>query len=297
METTMVNRNPLRASLLSAPWLRERKLKLNGISTAVIEGGKGAPLVLLHGAGSFAAAWLRVLPELVQSHRVIAPDLPGHGESTFWAGAPDRALLSGWVDDLIDCTCEEAPMLVGQTLGGAIAAGYAGEHSERLAALVLADALGLEDFKPTPEFGSALQGYLSAPSTETYGQLMRYCLYDLPRVERELGDSWPPFHAYLLDRALGEDRIAALRALMQVAGMAALPSVVLGSIKVPTTLIWGRQDRATPLAVAERASRRYGWPLHVVEDAGDEVAFEQPEAFLAALRCAVAPARVRMLAT
>ena len=55
-------------------------------------------------------------------------------------------------------------------------------------------------------------------------------------------------------------------------------------ITVPTTLIWGRHDLATQLAIAESASTRYGWPLHVIENAADDPPIEQPEAFLRALR-------------
>ena len=60
------------------------------------------------------------------------------------------------------------------------------------------------------------------------------------------------------------------------------------TIAAPTTLVWGREDRQTPVAVAQRASERFGWPLHVIEDAADDPAFEQPAAVLGAL--AAAPA-------
>ena len=60
-----------------------------------------------------------------------------------------------------------------------------------------------------------------------------------------------------------------------------------GSIAVPTTLIWGRHDRATPLSIAEDTSRRFGWDLRIIEDAADDPALEQPEAFMAALQAAV----------
>jgi pimeloyl-ACP methyl ester carboxylesterase len=59
---------------------------------------------------------------------------------------------------------------------------------------------------------------------------------------------------------------------------------VLAGIAVPTTLIWGRHDLATSLGVAEAASARYGWPLRVIEDAGDDPVMEQPERFVQALR-------------
>src|SRR5262245_1583402 len=59
----------------------ERRLDLAGVSTAVLEGGAGPPVVLLHGPFANAGHWLRVVPGLAASHRVVVPDLPGHGTS------------------------------------------------------------------------------------------------------------------------------------------------------------------------------------------------------------------------
>ena len=73
---------------------------------------------------------------------------------------------------------------------------------------------------------------------------------------------------------------------MQHFGPAIAPAE-LDRIGVPTTLIWGRHDLATPLSVAEAASRRYGWPLHVIENANDDPPVEQPEAVLSALHAAI----------
>lgn len=66
-----------------------------------------------------------------------------------------------------------------------------------------------------------------------------------------------------------------------------IPSEDLERITVPLTLIWGRHDVGVPLHVAESASERYGWPLHVIEDARDDPALERPDAFLTALRAAL----------
>jgi pimeloyl-ACP methyl ester carboxylesterase len=79
---------------------------------------------------------------------------------------------------------------------------------------------------------------------------------------------------------------AALKHLMPQLGVRAIPPTELARIAVPTTLIWGRHDRQVRLGLAEAASARYGWPLHVIERAADDPAFEQPEAFLRALRAA-----------
>ena len=69
--------------------------------------------------------------------------------------------------------------------------------------------------------------------------------------------------------------------------MRPIPQDVLGRIEVPTALIWGRHDLQTRLSVAQSASARYGWPLHVIEGARDDPFFEQPEAALRALRASL----------
>ena len=74
---------------------------------------------------------------------------------------------------------------------------------------------------------------------------------------------------------------------MATLGIAEIPAEALARISVPTTLIWGRHDLATPLRVAEAASRAFGWPLHVVENSADDPALEQPDAFVDVLRAVI----------
>ncbi len=74
---------------------------------------------------------------------------------------------------------------------------------------------------------------------------------------------------------------------MQEFGLPAIPPSVLERIDTPTTLIWGRHDRATPLAVAQEASKQYGWSLDIIDDAADDPTLEQPESFLYCLRRAM----------
>ncbi len=64
------------ARLLAGLPVTERRLDLAGVSTAVVEGGDGTPLVLLHGPGEFAAGWLPVFSDLVRTNRVIARTSP-----------------------------------------------------------------------------------------------------------------------------------------------------------------------------------------------------------------------------
>lgn len=277
----------IRERLLAGLPVTERRLPLAGVSTAVLEGGDGPPIVLLHGPGEYAAKWMRVIPDLVTTYRVVAPDLPGHGTSEVADGPLDVDRVLAWLGELIERTCTSPPALVGQILGGAIAARFASGGRSRLGRLVLVDALGLGPFQPAPEFGVALTDFVARPTEETHDRLWRRCAFDLDRLREQMGERWEQLKAYNLDRARAPGLSAVQHGLMAQFGMAAIPPADLARIAVATTLIWGRHDLATPLQVAETASARYGWPLQVIEDAADDPPLEQPDAFLRALRVAL----------
>ena len=276
-----------RSRLLSGLPVTERRLRLNGVETAVLEGGDGPPVVLLHGPGGYGLNWLRVIPDLVTTHRVIAPDLPGHGASGPADGPHDAHRVLDWLGTLIEHTCGAMPTLVGQILGGAIAARFASSRRDALSRLVLVDTLGLVAFDPAPDFGRALTEYIAEPTEATHDQIWSLCAFDLNTLREQLGARWEWIKEYNLDRARTPALRATQHALMEQFGMPAIPRADLRRIAVPTTLIWGQHDRATPLSIAQAASADLGWPLHVIEHAADDPPLEQPEAFLDALRTAL----------
>jgi pimeloyl-ACP methyl ester carboxylesterase len=276
-----------RARLLAGIPVTERQLELAGVSTAMLEGGDGPPVVLLHSSGEFAALWTRVIPDLVTTHRVVAPDLPGHGASEVADGRLDTDDVVAWLDALIEHTCPSPPALVGHGLGGAIAARFAIAHPDRLSGLVLVDALGLDRFDPAPSFGLALHRFMEQPTEHTRDVLFEQCFVDPDGLRQQLGQRWEPLAAYALDRARTPGMQAALGSLMPQLGLPAILPADLARIAVPTTMIWGRHDLQVRLPVAEAASARHGWPLHVIEDAGDDPALEQPQAFLRTLHAAL----------
>jgi pimeloyl-ACP methyl ester carboxylesterase len=274
-----------RQRLLADMPVTERRLQLAGVSTAVLEGGDGPPIVFLQ--GEFAAVWMRVIPELVTTHRVIAPDLPGLGASEVSDGSPHANTVLTWLDELIERTCAIPPVLVGKGPGGALAARFAIDHSDRVDRLVLVDAHGLDRFRPPPGMALTFIGVLLRPTERGLERgFRRYCFADLDRVRAEMGERYEWMALYALDRFGTPSVKAAMRSLMRELA-AAIPPGDLERIAVPTTLIWGRHDLAVRLNVAEAASARYGWPLHVIENARDDPAIEQPEAFLQALRTAL----------
>jgi pimeloyl-ACP methyl ester carboxylesterase len=280
-----------REELLGATPVTERRHMLAGISTAVLVGGDGPPIVLLHGPGEFAFTWLRVVPQLVKTNSLIIPDLPGHGASRPGEAPLDPDRVLSWLGELIERTCASPPYLVGHLLGGAIGARLAIAHSKELRGLVLVDTFGLCPLRPSPWFTLTLINFLARPTAGSRDRFFRQCFVDMNRLRDELGPLWQPLMTCALEGANSPDQKAVLRSMLPHFGWRAIPEEELGRISVPTTLIWGRHDRQTRLAVAERASMRYGWPLHVIEDAADDPGFEQPEAVLEALEVARSLAR------
>lgn len=118
-----------REQVLSSIPVGERRLTLAGISTAVLEGGQGPAVILLHGPAGYAAHWMRIVSDLTAAHRVIAPDLPGHGATEF-DEPMDLDRMLAWLDALIEQTCESPPTLVGHLLGGALAARCAARNGK-----------------------------------------------------------------------------------------------------------------------------------------------------------------------
>lgn len=278
-----------RQQLLAGIPVVERRVVVAGVSTAVLEGGEGPPVILLHGPGESAIWWMRVIPDLVTAHRVIAPDLPGHG-ATEWTdgdGILDSERVLAWLGELIESTCASPPMLVGHLLGGAIAARFAVDRGDRLSGLVLVDALGLGRFRPAPRFAFGLIRFLVRTNERTYNRFLPQCMFDVDSLRKQMGELWEPFVAYNLDCARAPSSKTTLRRLMRQLGVPVIPPADLARIEVPTTLIWGRHDRAIRLRIAEAARDRYGWPLQVIENARDDPKLEQPEAFLRALRAAM----------
>src|SRR6266545_445859 len=239
-----------RQRVLAGAPVTERRLDLAGVSTAVLEGGDGPPVVLLHGQGGWSGMWLPVILDLVRTHRVVAPDLPGLGASEVPDGPPGAERVLAWLGELLQRTCPGPPALVGASLGAAIGARFAIARPGALSRLVLVGAGGLGRFRPAPGVVVALVRYLARPGERT------------PSVR------------------------AANRRMLRELGIPRIPPEDLARIDVPTTLIWGRHDRVMRLRIAEAASARHGWPLHVIEDAG-HFSLEQPEACLRALHAAL----------
>lgn len=224
-----------------------------------------------------------MIPELVKTHRIIAPDLPGHGASDVMDNTLENEQVMNWLGECIRNTCQSPPVLVGHALGGSVALRFVINNSDRLNRLILVDSLGLARFRPAPLFAYRLIRFMINPNEKTYSRFLPECMYDVDHLRKLMGEKWESFLAYNLENSQTPNKKAALKTLMKTVGVPKIPDDDLANISVPVSLIWGRHDRANRLRIAEAASNKFGWPLHIIENSGDDPKLEQPEAFLRAL--------------
>lgn len=280
-EKSVKNKN--RDQLLTAIPAVEHHMHLAGVDTSVLIGGDGPPIILLHGPGESSIWWMRVIPKLARTHRVIVPDLPGQGESKVNSDSLDEDLIFRWLSELIAQTCPSPPALVGNILGGSIGARFAISRGEEIGKLVLVNSLGLGKFRPAPGFAFGLFRFIIWPTEKNFNRFFPQCMYDVDSLQSQMGELWEPFVAYNLECARDKKRSDAMNFLMKKLGIPKIPSDDLAQIDVPTFLIWGRHDRANKLKIAESASRRFGWPLQIIEETRDDPKLERPEEFVQAL--------------
>jgi len=245
-----------------------------GTRCHVLEGGSGAPLVFLHGAGGL----LRdnpFLDRLAQRYHVFAPEWPGYGESTGEELLEDMLdfTLHGW--DLVDALGLRQPHLVGHSMGAMIAAEMACVAPHEVGKLVLVSAAGLwMDEHPIPDIFSMLpyeiaQVLFADPAS---GAVLLTGGADLSNMDA------------LREFYLGTQRRLAM------AGKILFPipnrrlSKRLYRLTAPTLVLWGASDRLIVPAYAER------WKallpdarVQVIDGAAHMLPYEQPEAFAGAV--------------
>lgn len=132
--------------------LRERRVDVGDASLAVLEGGPAdAPaVVLLHGYSADRVVWVRFARHLLKDHRVVVPELAGHGASGFTPGlgysAPAQARR---VAAVLDHLGIDRAHVAGNSMGGFVAATLAVDHPDRVASLLLSDAVGVTQPEPS----------------------------------------------------------------------------------------------------------------------------------------------------
>jgi 2-succinyl-6-hydroxy-2,4-cyclohexadiene-1-carboxylate synthase len=258
---------------------------VRGLRYAIEEAGAGEPLVLLHGFTGRAANWRPLLPRLAQQWRVIAIDLPGHGDSGAPAGVA-RYKMPRVAADLIELLTRRAAApahWLGYSMGGRLALYMAVSHPDVVRSLTLVSATaGLAtaaDRQARRAADEALAARIERGGVAAFvAEWERQALFaGLARLPHET-------QAALHDQRLGNSP-AGLANSLRGMGAGAQPSLWsrLASATAPALLIAGAED-AKFVALNERlASAMPDATLRLIADAGHVVQMEQPEAFLAAV--------------
>jgi 2-hydroxy-6-oxonona-2,4-dienedioate hydrolase len=239
-----------------------------------VEEGTGAPLILIHGLADDVAIWDSVIPALSARFHVIALDQIGFGRS-------DKPLLNYRVCtfvDFLDGFMTELKIdrasLVGNSLGGWVAAAFVLAHPERIERLVLCDAAGYAALAKTmdPRALSALR-LASREDIKYLGALTfhdRRFYQDTDAIFKQrvtAGDSY----------TVGQFRDSMVR------GDDILDNR-LGMINRPTLVIWGREDKLIPQRFAERFHQEIANSrLRIIDNCGHIPQVECPDEFATAV--------------
>jgi pimeloyl-ACP methyl ester carboxylesterase len=169
--------------------------EVNGLNLYYEEHGEGTPLVLLHGGLGSGEMFGPILPLLTARHRVILPDLQGHGRTADIDRPIDIRTMADDIAALIRHLGLERPDVAGFSLGGGVALQLAIRHPETVGRLVVASA-GIRRNAADPEL-LAQQGQVSAAAAEFMKDTPMYELYqrvaprpeDFPRLLDKIGAS------------------------------------------------------------------------------------------------------------
>jgi len=227
------------ARLAMAAHMEEKQVVAGDTTWSYYEGGTGPTIVLLHGFAANKETWLEMARGLTDHFHVVAPDLPGWGESSRNDngdyGIPAQAAR---IEAFAAATGLQHFLLVGQSMGGAIAGVYASEHPDRVASLVLMSSLGLtfkgNDFVRDVKAGK--NPFLLKDRADLEALLARIFLKP-PHIPGRLEDA-------ILDRnAKDHEFIARTFTQLKDPAQAYALDPVIGTLPMPVLGMWCRDDK------------------------------------------------------
>jgi triacylglycerol lipase len=232
--------------------LSAHRTAVAGFAMPYLDGGRGEPLVLVHGFGGDKDNFTRIARFLVTRFRVVVPDLPGFGE----AGRDPAARYH------IDAQVERLHAFVqqlglgpihlgGNSMGGFIAAQYAATYPDEVRSLWLIDAAGAAVARDTAiirRYVETGELPLLVRTPADYGALLRAVMHRPPLLP-------PSLRAELAHRAVADFALHS-RIFREIGFDSPALDDRYGAIRAPTLIMWGREDRILNPAAAEAMHAR-----------------------------------------
>ena len=253
----------------SRAWTEET-VEVAGTKLRLVKGGSGEPLLILHDEMGHPG-WLRFHESLAQHHTLQIPSHPGFGESERLDWIMNMRDMAGWYLEALDDLGLGQVNVVGFSLGGWLAAEMATMCPQQFKRLVLVGAPGIRP--PAGEIFDMFlvvakeyitAGYLDPAGTQEYLQV---CPDDPTPEQMEAWEvareeacrlSWRPYMYY-----------------------PALPQLLRRLKRLPTLIVWGRQDAIVPLSVGEVYRDSIpGSRLAVLDNCGHHPEIEKSDEFV-----------------
>jgi pimeloyl-ACP methyl ester carboxylesterase len=258
---------------------REELVEVAGVRVQLRRGGRGGPLLILHGELG-VPGWLQAYALLGEHFTVCVPSLPGFSRSARPDWIASVRDLAAWVTWCVRDLKLSAPLpVIGFSLGGWVAAEIATMNAALFSKLVLVGAAGLQ-----PEEGQVWD-YFVHSSREARAR----AFYDPPKAPeyaRYYAEAWTPE-----DEAQAEQNreMTARLAWKPYMRSHTLPALLRG-IATPTLVVWGREDAIIPLDVCHRYVRAIpGATATILDRCGHMPEMERPEAFVHSVLDFLAP--------
>jgi pimeloyl-ACP methyl ester carboxylesterase len=284
----------------SAKLVRSERIDVGSLRVHHMHGGRGSPVVFIHGLGSSGyMEWRYNLERTAARHRVFAPDLPGYGRTEKPRARYTIPYFARFIERYMADRGLRSATLVGASLGGRIALEVALEQPRLARKLVLVNTLGLG--RPKVRMTQMAYGLVTIPRLgEAVMRFTRDALHWAPpnmirRVAARSAGGSSDLEDALDDAYLDDLRemyatdefhsayLSTVRSLIRPGAIFGGHHDVtrrLNELKIPVQLIWGANDPLFPLAHAARAhSLIERSRLAVIEGAGHTPESERPEEF------------------
>lgn len=254
-----------------------------------VDVGDGPPIVLVHGLLGSHESWAGQIERLSEKHRVIAPDLFGHGFSDKPSGDYSLSSHAATIRDLLDHLQIESAPLAGHSLGGGIVMQMVYLFPDRVQSLALVSSGGLGRevsllLKAATLPGSELvlpvlaSDWVRKNAENVIGQLGRWGLPVQPGKSME--ESWRSFKS-VSDRDTREAFLASMRAVVGPRGQTVSAKQHFEKFEsIPSLLVWGGKDRMIPASHADNIRREVpNSKVEIFSNAGHFPQLDEPDLF------------------
>jgi pimeloyl-ACP methyl ester carboxylesterase len=279
-----------RAEWLDVDWERhQHRIRIDDREANYVDIGEGPALVFVHGLGASWQSWLENIPEFARDHRVVAMDLPGFGYSELPAEDISIEGHARWCFALLDALGIDEVAVVGNSLGGFIAAEMAIRAPERVRTLtVVSAAVFWQDYRraqPLVGLARLSDAYVARAltrSTDAVATRPRLRSWALATA----GFRYP----HLISKELAHELVRSARRtdgfLPALEALADYPlDEELPKIGCPTLIVWGAHDTLVPVKDAKRMQELIpNARREVFERTGHVAMLERPERFNRLLR-------------